>query len=179
MEHDTGYELRPSGQAVLDKFGRMPLVIAEIGVREGQNTIAMLKYMPIGHVFMIDGYEPYYSNEHDHSSVADQEIWYKNMFTYMRPYLGVVTLVSKPSKFASELFPDEFFDYVYIDANHSGKCVYEDMTLWLPKVKANGILGGHDMNDERFPEVPVAVNRFCQERNVTFTQLKNDWMITK
>jgi len=181
MEHETGYELRPSAQIALDNSGGRPLVVAEIGVREGQNTIAMLKFMPIAHVFMIDGYDPYYSNEHDFSTAEEQEIWYKNMFLYMRPYLNVVTFITRPSKFASELFPKDFFDYIYIDANHCEKSVYEDMSLWLPKVKEGGVLGGHDFDDEkgRFPDVRKAVERFCNDHNLKFSPRNNDWTIIK
>jgi len=179
MEHETGYELRPSGQVAQDLLGENPLVIAEIGVREGQNTIAMLKFMNVAHVFMIDPYEPYYSNEFDHSSAAEQEIWYKNMFLYMRQYLNRVTFVTRPSLFAAELFPESFFDYVYIDGNHSAKSVYEDMTAWYPKVKVGGVLGGHDADGDKFPNVPKTVERFCNERGLKFKIKKNDWSVIK
>ena len=178
MEHETGYELRPSAQAALDKFNRRPLVIAEVGVREGQNTIAMLKFMNIQRVYMVDGYKEYYTNEIDHSSVDEQWLWYRNMFFYMQPYLPQVTFVTHQSNPAHMLFPEEFFDYVYIDANHSEESVYEDMCLWYPKVVDNGILGGHDF-DPKFPEVEIAVTRFCNEQNLNFSHIKEDWIITK
>lgn len=171
--------LRPSGKEVVKKFGDIPLTIAEIGVREGENTITMLKNMPVKHIYMIDSYEPYYSNESDHSSIAEQDIWYKNMFYYMTPYLSTVTFITKPSKYASELFKDEFFDYAYIDANHSSKCLYEDMTLWYPKVKIGGFLGGHDMDNPLFPNVPHVVRHFCDERRIIFKSVEDDWIIEK
>lgn len=179
VEHETGYVLRPSAQVAQDKLGHNPLIVAEIGVREGQNTIAMLKFMNINRIFMIDGYQPYYSNEHDHSSAEEQDIWYRNMFTYMTPYLPSVTFISKPSALASLLFPEECLDYAYIDANHSEESVYEDMGLWYPKVKEGGVLGGHDIDDERFPGVRRAVERFCSERNINFNPQKNDWVVIK
>jgi len=47
---------------------------------------------------------------------------------------------------AAQIFPDEYFDMVYIDANHSYAAVSEDIKAWLPKVKIGKILGGHDYN---------------------------------
>lgn len=176
--HDK-YELRPSAQFVLDRFNLRPLIMAEIGVREGQNAIAMLKFMHTEMLYLVDSYEEYLSNEQDNSTKEEQDIWYRNMFFYVAPYLNNITLVSKPSSFASLLFPDGFFDYVYIDANHREESVYEDIGLWFPKVSEVGVLGGHDIDDPLFPGVRLAVERFCSDNKLTFVALKNDWIITK
>jgi hypothetical protein len=45
---------------------------------------------------------------------------------------------------ASNLFPDQSFDLVYIDASHWYKDVIFDINTWLPKVKKGGYLAGHD-----------------------------------
>jgi hypothetical protein len=41
-------------------------------------------------------------------------------------------------------FPDEFFDFVYIDADHTYAAVRADILAWWPKVRSGGVLGGHD-----------------------------------
>ena len=41
---------------------------------------------------------------------------------------------------ASKYFPDEFFDYVYIDADHRYDGVKEDIVHWFPKVKKGGYI---------------------------------------
>lgn len=45
---------------------------------------------------------------------------------------------------AVKQFPDEHFDYVYIDADHSYEAVKRDIEDWYPKVRVGGILAGHD-----------------------------------
>lgn len=45
---------------------------------------------------------------------------------------------------AAELFEDNYFDFVFIDADHSYGSVVKDTTAWAPKVKKTGILAGHD-----------------------------------
>jgi predicted O-methyltransferase YrrM len=45
---------------------------------------------------------------------------------------------------AVRLFPDEFFDFVFVDAFHSYEAVRDDITHWLPKVRRGGVLAGHD-----------------------------------
>lgn len=44
----------------------------------------------------------------------------------------------------SKDFDDEFFDYIYIDADHTKEAVLEDLNAWYPKVKKGGIIAGHD-----------------------------------
>ena len=39
---------------------------------------------------------------------------------------------------------DGFFDFIYVDARHDFKGVYEDLVAWWPKLRAGGIMAGHD-----------------------------------
>jgi predicted O-methyltransferase YrrM len=50
-----------------------------------------------------------------------------------------------------EVFQDEYFDFIYIDANHSYEAVKSDLINYIPKVKTGGFIGGHDY---RFPQFP-------------------------
>jgi disulfide oxidoreductase YuzD len=43
-----------------------------------------------------------------------------------------------------KLFPDNYFDFVYIDANHTWQGITNDIHDWWPKVKLGGYLCGHD-----------------------------------
>ena len=45
---------------------------------------------------------------------------------------------------ASSKYEDNFFDYIYIDAEHTYKAVTEDLEVWYPKLKKNGTLFGDD-----------------------------------
>ena len=45
---------------------------------------------------------------------------------------------------ASNNYEDNFFDYIYIDAEHTYKAVTNDLKVWYPKLKKNGILFGDD-----------------------------------
>jgi predicted O-methyltransferase YrrM len=42
------------------------------------------------------------------------------------------------------LFKDNSLDYIYIDGNHDYDHVKQDLELWWPKLKAGGLLAGHD-----------------------------------
>ena len=45
---------------------------------------------------------------------------------------------------AVELFEDNFFDYIYIDAAHDYNNVMKDINGWMSKLKTGGVMAGHD-----------------------------------
>lgn len=65
-------------------------------------------------------------------------------------------VVRASSEEASERFADESLDVVFIDMTHTYDAVKEDIRLWLPKVKPDGILAGDDYAND-WPEVVRAV----------------------
>lgn len=67
-----------------------------------------------------------------------------------------INLFKGASVDASKTFDDFSLDLVFIDACHKYECVYKDITHWLPKMKNNGILCGHDFCDH-FSGVKKAV----------------------
>ena len=86
---------------------------------------------------------------------------YKYMFYY--PKLRLVRL---PSYLAVRLFPDNYFDFVFIDASHLYEDVVKDITLWLPKVRKGGILSGHDYNHPKHEDVAKAVHDVIGADNI-------------
>jgi hypothetical protein len=48
------------------------------------------------------------------------------------------------SQTASEIFVDGILDLVFIDGDHRFEAVKADIMSWFPKVRAGGILCGHD-----------------------------------
>ena len=87
---------------------------------------------------------------------------------------GRVEIVQGFSTDAAQRYEDEFFDVVYIDADHTFASVFADLEAWAPKLKDGGRLMGHDYTDrpealaQGFGVIP-AVSAFCKA---------NDWEIT-
>ena len=44
----------------------------------------------------------------------------------------------------TKVFPDGYFDLIYIDSVHNYAEVKRTVETWLPKLKSGGVLGGHD-----------------------------------
>ena len=76
----------------------------------------------------------------------------------MMYYFKQLKILRLESITASLLFPDHYFDLVFIDGNHEYNAISEDITMWRPKVKIGGILSGHDYGSTRHPGVKQAVD---------------------
>ena len=81
----------------------------------------------------------------------------------------------------AEKFEDGFFDYLYLDADHSKKSVLADLKSWYPKVKNGGIIAGHDVycdQNNAFREhfdVEGALAEFFSEEQQEIIHLTNEY----
>ena len=68
-------------------------------------------------------------------------------------------------------FEDNFFDFLYIDANHQDPWVTQDINAWSKKVRSGGIVAGHDyvkvkrVNGDEFA-VKEAIQKYTKENNI-------------
>jgi len=63
-----------------------------------------------------------------------------------------LTIIKAWSEDVINDFKDEEFDAVYIDAKHDYEYVKQNIIEWIPKIKQNGILCGHDYMDDELIE---------------------------
>lgn len=71
-------------------------------------------------------------------------------------------------------FPDEYFDLIYVDGDHSYEGVKKDLELSLLKVKKGGYICGHDYTNNMFPPVVRAVNEFIERTNLSISYITED-----
>ncbi len=169
--------IRKSAQKVKEKIKR-PIIAVEIGVRAGHNAFAMLSEMDIKALFLIDPYFPY----NDGGSYQTERMQKKNMLEMLdrlAKYREKIVWLFQKSEKAVELFPDKYFDYVYIDGDHSYEGVIKDLELWYPKIKDRGVLAGHDYNSlVSWPDVTKAVKEFVGRRSLSVIPYgDSDWLI--
>lgn len=135
---------------------RNDLVGCEIGVRHGNNAYAMLHFLPIKKLYLIDI---------DTSIIRPQVAKNKK----------VIILEGKSQDIAKYI--PKHLDFVYIDGDHSYNSCYLDLSLYEDKTR---ILGGHDFSPE-YKGVVEAVTGFASSRNYkVFGNLEKEyWMIIK
>lgn len=121
----------------------------EIGVATGRYSEILLQKNPfLKSLVCVD---PFYRKGHYESTVATLE-----------KYKDRVTIIRETSMKAVLDFPDETFDFVFIDGNHSFDYVMEDIIGWSRKVAKGGIISGHDYYHFHHSGVIEAVNKYCE-----------------
>ncbi|MHB8578571.1 MAG: tetratricopeptide repeat protein [Ignavibacteriaceae bacterium] len=91
-----------------------------------------------------------------------------------------VSIHRMDSLVAAESFPDNYFDWVYIDADHSYEGCKADLNAWYPKLKEHGIFAGHDFIDGNYNAgnfgVKSAVEEFLLDKNVQLNLTSGDYL---
>lgn len=127
--------------------------ICEVGVFKGSNLKRILKSSCAGIIeeyWAIDSWErlrsPIIPEECGKVLTTKNNEWipiYLRVCRYML-FFNQLKIIKSPSKEASSLFPKEYFDLVFIDADHIYFEIKQDILLWKSLVKKEGILCGHD-----------------------------------
>lgn len=140
---------------------------AEIGVWEGQFAQTLCKAIPKLHLTCVDPWRPYAEYRERKNDLVRLNKAYEDTKTRLASYK--VTILRMTSLEAAARISDGSLDFVYIDGNHEREHVLQDLAAWLPKVRAGGILSGHDFHinpKKPFIEVEQAVRAFTRQRGI-------------
>ena len=158
----------------------------EVGVYKGENARDMLKYKNNLKLCLVDDFARLSDSDAPGYRLLNNEerdLLMRDMINNIAPVKERAVIYFKSSMDALKDFPDECFDYVYIDADHSARTVREDCLGWYPKVKKGGILAGHDYMKE---SVRDSVHSFIRENNIGEDKLQlslqngqSDWWFIK
>lgn len=148
----------------------------EVGVDRGEFSLAFLHHWK-GHNFIgIDNYLPHPDMPWERS--GDFQV---AAIRYERHAARAKLICGESLKIAELLRPENrptFFgghptQFVYIDGNHEKNCVADDIKSWWPVVSDDGILAGHDFDDDH-PGVKQAVLEFAERENSTIYLTTHD-----
>jgi hypothetical protein len=119
-------------------------VIAEIGVRQGFNFNFMVAHNPKEAVavdcWIDDGVLGRNDSCHNQQGLDIQYNKFKDSVAdkpFVKIHRGYSFDVVKD-------FPDDYFDLIFIDADHTYPGISRDLVDWWPKVKKGGVFCGHD-----------------------------------
>jgi hypothetical protein len=158
---------------------------AEIGVQKGLFSTQILSKWPSGHLTLIDAWEHISDNTYnDIANVSNEEHMNNMKITEQNilQFAGRYDMIKGYSNKIYANFTDNYFDIVYLDANHKYEYVYEDISLWINKVKIGGYLAGHDYVDGNFHEGDFGVksavlNFFKRDPDFVTTEQWPSWFI--
>lgn len=152
--------------------------VCELGVYKGDNFEEMIRHNPKLAV-AVDAWKDSGIHPRKYDDWTQEEFDKQYEFFKLRvkdkPFIQIVKDTTLQ---AAKLFPDRYFDFVYIDADHSFENAYADILAWYPKVKKGKFLVGHDYR--RGFGVIDAVNRFVKEHNLEMIFLPpSTWTLIK
>ena len=147
----------------------------EIGVGNGANALNMLVGVQNFKLYLVDSYDVDKSTFQFGKKFTpdEREEFIKSVRDRLAPFSDRVELIIQDSETASQKFSDEYFDYIYIDAQHEYEDVLRDVKAWYPKLKKGGTISGHDYGIEG---VTKAVQEFFG-RNYIYSG--DDWSAGK
>lgn len=162
-------------EEILKRLPEGPVLGAEIGVFCGEMSAVLLQRNDLS-LMMVDSWEgdgaayaAHSGDWHARLHADKQEAYYQHAKAAAYFARDRSTIYRLRSTVAAALFEDDFFDFVFIDADHSYVGCKADIDAWAPKLKPGGLLSGHDYDHPDFPEFGVkrAVDDFAAHRGLS------------
>lgn len=152
--------------------------VCELGVFKGANFLEMIRHKPKVAV-AVDNWKNAGVHTKNDTSYSPEELkkQFQEFQNLVRDY-SFVKIVRDSTQNAAKLFPNNHFDFVYVDADSSSHETYRDLIAWYPKVKRSKFLAGH--NYLKGFGVVEAVNRFTKEKKLQLALLpRSNWLVVK
>lgn len=143
-------ELTPEAAALLTLIPNASyLVGVEVGTLRGRTATLLLAHRPGLRLIALDNWDCgdiiAYEPPEDVEAAAASNFW---------PWGARAELVDGESPTVADEVPLESCDFVYLDAKHDRASVGRDLVAWWPRVRAGGMLCGHDYDRPKPEAVP-------------------------
>jgi len=161
-------------------------ILCEIGVFTGEFANQLLKTNP-KELVLIDpwcGISGSGDQDGNNFTTVDLPKVYEFLEFYVKQ-IPCINLQKGYSFYVLPTFPNNYFDCIYIDGDHSYSACKVDLELSLEKIKPGGIIMGHDyeMNFEKAKNnydfgVKRAVDEFCIKYRLSILAKGNDGCVS-
>jgi len=180
---DWANQSEPAGAGLVEPISKLKgeLVGVEIGVCLGATTETFLNQVPnIRHIYAVDNYPAFVDWNGGDINEERQQLMKEHAVERLTTFGDRVIFKYQSSiDFANLLSvtKQEFFDFVFIDGDHSYEGSSADFEAYYPLVKKGGIFAGHDIV---LPGVSKALKDFFKEDFSKIKQVSNSgWYLIK
>lgn len=139
MRPGPSFSLKPLLNSISINDGRM----VEIGSYTGESIEQFAKSGKFETIYAVDRWEDYCYNKETDKWHIDMDV-VESLFDKRISKYNNIIKIKKSSIEAAKTFEEAFFDFIYIDADHTYESAKEDILAWMPKLKPGGIIAGHD-----------------------------------
>lgn len=151
---------------------------AEIGVWQGDFSAEILEITKPRELVLIDPWDllAKKTDEHTHAQHASANKM-RAKYDHIMNTIGRIPNCIVRKGFSAEVletYPDNYFDWVYIDGNHMYDFVLQDILVSARKVRPGGIIAGDDLFWKRDDRMPVreAMREALRQLGEGFTQTR-------
>lgn len=162
-------------------------IIVEVGSMFGKSAIVWAIHSTAFQVYCIDTFIESYNVSHEISN--DQCI--ANNYPLSNVEYNILDIFTSNTKEFTNIIPIRGYsphniklpvseiDLFFLDASHVNPNDWENIEYFLPKIRAGGIISGHDYLPDQFPDVAKNVHRLEQmlSRKVTLYEESSVWSI--
>lgn len=149
---------------VRNRLGGNPLRMVELGAHSGESSAIWAGTRMFQQITLIDTWQ---------NRAA------KGLCEFRMRRFKNVNMVEADGIKAAERFEDDYFDFLYLDADHCKDFTVECLNAWMPKVKPGGIFAGHDWNEESWPGVIEGVTEVFNLTAPPMIFEDTSWLIQK
>lgn len=140
---------------------------AEVGTATGNTASYLIEHCPgLRQLIVVDDWRPVIGGGQWESNNM------KQVFMSKIGHHQKIKVLEGLSWEMASLVSDNSLDFVFIDASHDYESVSKDLKAWMPKVRPNGMVSGHDLH---FAGVKQALTELLPDYNET--GIDNCWFI--
>lgn len=142
---------------------KRPSNVVELGTWLGRSLCAMLQAVDESDTkfVAIDSWEEEYAIRmglQENPAVLFEQY----IATHYRHFLNDIDIIKGSTFENARKFKDKYFDFMFHDAAHDEKSVYTDLIEWLPKMRDDAFICGHDLRPGN--GVDLATKKFCSAK---------------
>lgn len=173
-----GFENMKNCQLLLDRSHLLKLlpkggVVAEVGVNKGEFSKEILDVCKPKKFHLIDAWHT--ERYHESLSLFVEEKFATEITT------NQIEINRGLSTDVVEQFPDQYFDWVYLDTSHDYTTTKLELEKYSKKMKEGGIIAGHDYTMGNWLKtykygVIEAVHEFCVNKQWELVFLTTDYI---
>lgn len=164
--------------------------IVEVGSMFGRSAVCWATHAPkTAHIYCIDNWYSFYTQDHPFSD----EICLENKFPLSGKQYDLLEEFKNNTKSFSNIkmiqgnCPSQTYwdnipiDLFFLDASHTNPSDWEILEYFIPFIKTNGIICGHDYDENQFPDVVENLKKLelLFNRKVVLFKNSSIWMIYK
>jgi hypothetical protein len=147
---------------------------AEIGVWKGEFSRRILQIRRPKELHLVDPwlFSPHYPRRlYGGTSARNQDDMDRIMASVVEKFskYPVVLVHRNSSTEIARRFPDHYFDWIYIDGDHSYEAVLSDLNVWHGKVRSGGVIALDDYgwrDEKNRQSVKAAIKSFLSRTKV-------------